>query len=127
MATIFEQLEAMRTVPENWDGYGGLPPRGDAIDEAATYFRRLSVAYPNLPAPYVTPTPDAGVLFAWDNGPHSLELHFDAEPKGIVVEFVYLNTVTDDSAAGKLPNATRRPEIPFPLKQMFSGISAGAA
>ncbi|HEY2785881.1 MAG TPA: hypothetical protein VGJ05_13005, partial [Fimbriiglobus sp.] len=125
--TIFEQLEAMRNVPENWDGYGGLSPRTDAIEEASIYYRKLTSAYPDLPLPYVTPTPDAGVLFSWDNGPHSLELHFDAKPAGIAVEFVYQNIETDDSAAGKLPGATRRAEIPFPLQQMFSGITAGAA
>ncbi len=34
MATMIEQLEAMRRLAENWDGYGAAAPRSDVIDLA---------------------------------------------------------------------------------------------
>lgn len=94
MATPFEQLEAMRSVPANWDGYDADPPRADSIDEAASFLRRRPRLYPEMVNPYVTPTRDGGTLFAWDFGPHSLEVHFDPTATGIEDSLVHLNTKT---------------------------------
>lgn len=123
MATAFEQLEAMRSVPANWDGYDADPPRPDSIDEAAAFLRRMSRAYPEMANPHVTPTRDGGTLFAWDFGPHSLEVHFDAKGTGVEVSFVYLNTDTNDTASGVLRDATPT-TIPFPLRQLVAGMTA---
>ena len=127
MATPLEQLDAMHHVPENWDGYGGLPPRPEAVREATAFLTLLAGAHPEMANPYVTPAPDGGVLFAWDKGPHSLEVHFDPVASGIEVGFVYLNTVTNDSASGVLRDVNRGTTIPFPLRQLVVGITADAA
>lgn len=126
MATPFQQLEAMRGVPANWDGYDADPPRGDAVDEAASFLSRISRHYPEMANPYVSPTRDGGALFAWDFGPHSLEVHFDPKESGIEVSFVYLNADTKDTASGVLRDATTS-AIPFPLRQLVVGMTAGAA
>lgn len=127
MATPFEQLDAMHQVPANWDGYGGTPPLPAAIREAVVFLHLLSTAFPEMAEPYVTPTPDGGVLFAWDKGVHSLEVHFDPAPTGIEVAFVYLNTATNDTASGVMRGADRATAIPFPFRQLVVGITAGAA
>ena len=36
MAKPLEQLEAMRNVTDNWDGYGGAAPRPELIDAASS-------------------------------------------------------------------------------------------
>lgn len=127
MATPLEQLDAMHNVPENWDGYGGLPPQPAAVNEAKAFLKVLAAAYPEMAEPYVTPTPDGGILFALDKGPHTLEIHFDPVPNGIEVGFVYLNTATNDSASGVLRDANRSTTIPFLLRQLMTGITADAA
>ena len=126
MATPFEQLEAMRSVAANWDGYDADPPQADAIDEAAAFLLRMARSHPEMANPYVTPTRDGGALFAWDFGPHSLEVHFDPAAVGIEVSFVYLNTETKDTASGVLRDAATT-TIAFPLRQLVIGMTAGGA
>ena len=77
MAKPLELLEAMRKVSDNWDGYGGAAPRPELIDAAIAFFRGLRGAH-GLSPPYVTPTRTGGVLFAWEQGPHQLEVEFRA-------------------------------------------------
>lgn len=89
MPTVVEQLEAMRSVPENWDGYGGAAPQSAAI-EAALRFLRPLLADGALPEPYVTPTPAGGVLLVWQQGPHQLEVAIRDGDRG---SFVYLDQV----------------------------------
>jgi hypothetical protein len=94
MASVLEQLELIRTkVNENWDGYGGLAPFPAAVDAATAFFRTVS-ADPELAKPHVSPTPNGGVQFDWDNGPHHLEVSFEPVSLNgpIGVEFLYDNS-----------------------------------
>src|SRR5437016_1074070 len=96
MATPIEQLEAMRGLSENWDGYGGAAPRAEAIDSAIRFLREWSPAHA-LPEPFVTPTRAGGALLAWEQGPHQFEVEFDAAEEA---SFVYLNRETGETATG---------------------------
>ena len=44
MATAIEQLEAMRRLGENWDGYGGASPRPEAIVLAQAFVGFIEAA-----------------------------------------------------------------------------------
>src|SRR6516225_4392523 len=97
VATPFEQLELLRRTPVNWDGYGADAPRSECIDAAARFLRD-NPDVRRLPAPYVMPTRVGGVLFAWHDGPHQLEIEIESQGRA---GFVYLNVETDDSAEGE--------------------------
>src|SRR5437868_3246794 len=62
---VLRQLEAMRQVPENWDGYHAAAPRLEMIDAASRFIQCLVERFPVV-KPYVTPTRVGGVLFAWE-------------------------------------------------------------
>lgn len=129
MATVLEQLELIRTnVTENWDGYGGLAPVPAAVDAAMAFYRSVSAA-PELAAPYVGPTPNGGVQFDWDNGPHHLEVAFEpATVNGpISVEFLYDNTQTGVVVEGQIRHLPGAEALPYPLRQIVSGFATVAA
>ncbi len=81
MATPIEQLEAMKSLPENWDGYGAATPIPEAI-ELAKDFVGLLESLPgseSIPTIFVSPGRDGGVLVEWDDASyeHELEINFD--------------------------------------------------
>jgi hypothetical protein len=96
MATAAEQLEAMRQLGDNWDGYGGAPPRLDLIDLAQGFVRLLSA----LPAAahvadgiYVSPTRTGGVLIEWEDPRKEHEVEFC--PDGSI-SFLHVNKSTQE-------------------------------
>ncbi|MBY0230386.1 MAG: hypothetical protein K2W96_13970 [Gemmataceae bacterium] len=120
MATVLEQLEAMRSVPENWDGYGAAAPRGDIIESAIEFWRSLQ-GRPALRDPYVTPTRIGGVLFDWEHGPHQLEVEFEGGSKAV---FVYLNRETDESATGSVILRREKPPASLAFDALLSAMPA---
>src|SRR5436190_9308524 len=116
LAQLEEQLEAMRNVSDNWDGYGGAAPRPELIDAAIAFFRGLRGAS-GLSPPYVTPTRTGGVLFAWEQGPHQLEVEVNSTVRG---EYLYLNRETGESATGTVV------QPPFTLTAIMSALPAVA-
>ena len=96
MATAFEQLEAMRRLEENWDGYGAAAPRPDVIDLAQAFVGLLEAAMrkglsPNGELLHVSPTRIGGVLLEWENGLMGHEVEFN--PDGSI-SFLHLNKNT---------------------------------
>jgi hypothetical protein len=96
MAAIIEQLEAMRQLGENWDGYGGAAPRPEVIDLAQDFVRLFQAAVrrgvaANGEALHVSPTRIGGVLIGWDDGrmEHEVELNPDGS-----IGFLHLNKQT---------------------------------
>ncbi len=98
MATAIEQLEAMRNLAENWDGYGGAAPGSQVIVLAQAFvglFKAiLELESPELAGPFVSPTRIGGVLIEWEDRlfQHEVELnpdgsvgflHFDKTTKQI--------------------------------------------
>ena len=106
MATVLEQLEAMRGVPDDWDGYGGAAPRHDVIAAAIDFWRLLQTR-PLLRDPFVTPTRIGGVLLEWEAAPHQLEVEFESPGKAV---FICLNRETDESATGPVLPHSRDPQ-----------------
>jgi len=102
MATPIEQLEAMQGLPENWDGYGGAPPRAEAIESAIRFLRESSVAR-TLPEPFVTPARAGGVLLAWEQGARQFEVEFCAAEDASIV---YLNQDTGETGKQTVDAAT---------------------
>ncbi len=93
---VFVQLEALRSVIENWDGYGGAAMRPEAIDAAGAFLRSLAqfeVGWKLLPETLAFPTRTGGVLLLWEREPHSLEVEIEVDRP---VTGAYLNTETDE-------------------------------
>ena len=120
MATPYEQLQAMRTLPENWDGYGADSPRGDILSAASEFLRVIQQA-PGYTDPYIVPTRIGGVLLAWEHGPHQLEVDFESPQKAA---FVYLNRETDESATGVLALSPVNHIPPFAFSAILSSMPA---
>jgi hypothetical protein len=118
MATSIDQLEAMRDLPENWDGYGGAAPRAEMIDAAIQFLRSLTGGEVR-PEPFVTPTRTGGVLLAWELGPHQLEVEFDTSDKG---SYVYLNQQTGETATGTVSPARMNGTPPFALRAIMAAL-----
>jgi hypothetical protein len=93
MATAIEQLEAMRRLAENWDGYGGAPPRLDVIDLAQAFVGLIEAAIrkghtPNAKVLHVSPTRIGGALIEWED--ELAEHEVECNPDGSV-SFLHLN------------------------------------
>lgn len=83
MATPLEQLDAMRNLQPNWDGYDADPPRPEVL-ELAKEFVGLLAAFrgaETLREVFVTPGRAGGVLIEWSDAraEHELEI----EPTGV--------------------------------------------
>jgi hypothetical protein len=81
MATASEQLQAMRSLKEDWDGYGAAPPQAEVIDLALAFVglveaMRRKVAPGDL---HVSPTRVGGVLIEWEEGPREHEVEIDPD------------------------------------------------
>ena len=120
MATPFEQLDLLRQTQANWDGYGADAPRPECVDAAARFLRD-NPDVRRLWAPYVTPTRVGGVLFAWHDGPHQLEIEIESPSRA---GFVYLNAETDDSTEGEFDLRRATAVTPTPLKAIIADLLA---
>ena len=65
---VIKRLEEMRTLEENWDSYGALPPEHGAIDRAIVFAREFFGV-----APHVSCTNDGKVVFE-GNGCNIIEI-----------------------------------------------------
>ena len=91
------QLNEVRALPANWDGYGSPVMSERAFQQACKLIFAVEVEY--LPTPHLGPESGGAVQFDWCNGRHALELHFLAD--GTVS---YLKTVNGDCEEdGELP------------------------
>ncbi len=93
MSTVIQQLDAMRGVGENWDGYHAAAPCAAAIDLALDFVRLIEAVRRGsraLPL-HVGPTPPGGVLIDWedDQKEHEIEI----SPDG-AIEFLHTNKTT---------------------------------
>jgi len=72
------RLDDLRSLPDNWDGYGASTPDAKVID-AVEIFCRRSISHPNT---VINPTCDGGIQLEWQNRGKYLEIEFspDDEP-----------------------------------------------
>src|SRR5207245_1860944 len=95
MATPIEQVEAMRRLGENWDGYGAAAPQANVIDLAQEFTGLIEAVLRNSAADpgvlHVSPTRVGGILIDWEDRSmqHEVELNPDSS-----IGFLHLNKTT---------------------------------
>ncbi len=94
MATLTEQLQAMRQLGENWDGYGGSAPRAEVIDLAQAFTALLQTVRPPRAGSTelnVSPNRVGGILIEWEDvlWQHEVEINPDGS-----MSFLHLNKTT---------------------------------
>ena len=96
MATAREQLEAMRHLTENWDGYQAAAPRGDFIDLAQEFVCFLEAPRNGSDSGrtiHVSPTRVGGILLEWEDPLREHEVEFC--PDGSI-SFLHVNKATQE-------------------------------
>jgi hypothetical protein len=94
MATLTEQLQAMRQLGDNWDGYGGAAPRAEVIDLAQAFTALLQTVPPPRAGSTelnVSPNRVGGILIEWEDvlWQHEVEINPDGS-----MSFLHLNKTT---------------------------------
>jgi hypothetical protein len=95
MATLIEQLDAMRGLAENWDGYGAASPQARIVDLAQEFVGLLEVVLPKSAIDpeglHVSPTRIGGVLIDWEDHlrQHEIEINPDRS-----IGFLHVNKTT---------------------------------
>ena len=83
MATPDTQLQAMRLLCENWDGYGAATPQAHVIELARELVALLEALLKKRAAApgvlHVSPTRTGGILIEWEDGAmqHEVEINPD--------------------------------------------------
>lgn len=83
MATADAQLQAMRQLEENWDGYGAAIPPAHVIELAREFVKLIETVLEKRPAAtdmlHVSPTRTGGVLVEWEDAElqHEVEINPD--------------------------------------------------
>ena len=122
MATVLDQLEAMRGVKEDWDGEGAAAPAQEIVTAAIGFWRNLQ-GREALPQPYVTPNRIGGVLFFWEFGPHQIEVEFLTPDKA---EFLHLDRDTDEAVTGTLSLEQPRSRPAFAFNAILSAMQVAS-
>ncbi len=83
-----EQLSRLSSLGANWDGEGGMVPRVDILNSAAGLVDEILRHAPAMAEPFIRPTPDGGVLLAWQKPGSGDDLEVEIETPGMA-SFVY--------------------------------------
>lgn len=103
MATLDDQLQAMRNLSENWDGYGAAPPQTHVIEMAREFVRLMEAEQRRCASgvnpPHVSPTRIGGGLVEWEDADaeHEVEINPDQS-----FAFLHLNRITGHTETRKL-------------------------
>jgi hypothetical protein len=125
MATPTEQLECMRRLEENWDGYGAAAPQAAIVDLAGE-FTRLIEAMLNISKTawnqiHVSPTRIGGILIEWEDArtQHEIELNPD-----LSVGFLHLNKANGNTVTRKFVPGVRAVVDPGFLRELSELLAA---
>ena len=93
MATLVEQLDAMRNLQANWDGYNADPPCPEVLDVAKEFVGLLAAFRPadSFRSIFVSPGRAGGVLIEWEDARSEHELGI--EPDG-TWSFLHIDRAT---------------------------------
>lgn len=81
------QLQNLAKLNSNWDGEGSPAPSEAVLNSAAGFVEAIIHHLPTVTEPYLRPTPDGGLLLAWQAADREgVEIEFQ---KPEVVTFVY--------------------------------------
>lgn len=75
ITSVVNRIDYLLTLPEGWDGEGGLPLNLDTAMTAISFL--LEKAQHETPAPQIIPTAQGGLQFEWHIGGSDLEITFD--------------------------------------------------
>jgi len=121
MSTAIEQLEAMRHLQENWDGYGAAVPRSNLLELAKEFAGLIeAVMKTSRAAPcllHVSPTRSGGVLIEWeaDDVEHEVELVPDGS-----ISFLHLNKQTGGIETRQFSPGPLPPGLVQELRQLLA-------
>ncbi len=82
MTHVWERLQELQRLPENWNGYGELPIALEAVAQSVAF---LSAIGPTVPIPDVMPMPDGGLQIEFSGS--GCELEVEVRPHGGVAAF----------------------------------------
>jgi hypothetical protein len=125
MATLIEQLEAMRLLNENWDGYGAAVPQGAILDLAQELTRLIQAILDKSGTEaselHVTPTRIGGVLIEWEerSAQHEVELNPDCS-----ISFLHFDKGTGQVSTQKFVPGTRTVVDPGFLRELRQLLAA---
>lgn len=100
MATPIEQLDLMRNLQPNWDGYNADSPNLEVLEVAKDFVRLLASLNPSNPFRdvFVSPGRAGGVLVEWTDQTYEHEVGI--EPDG-TWEFLHTNKTTGEMTERK--------------------------
>jgi hypothetical protein len=75
---VFDQLQAIADLPDNWDSYGAYRANEQILISARGLIQSLACV-DGISKPHVNPTPDGGVQFEWESGRQYFEVEVVAE------------------------------------------------
>lgn len=125
MAAIEAQLQAMRQLEENWDGYGAAPPPAYVIELARqfvnlieTLLKTRALAADTL---HVSPTRIGGILVEWEDAElqHEVEINPDQS-----FAFLHFNKVTGHTETRKLTPGANAVVHPGLLRELCELLPA---
>ena len=124
MATLDAQLEAMRHLAENWDGYSAAPPPAHVVELAHEFVQLVDMVLRKHGAASgtvcVSPTRIGGVLVEWEDADaeHEVEINPDRS-----LSFLRLNKTTGHIQTRTLAPASHtvvQPEFLHELCQLLA-------
>lgn len=99
MATPIEQLKAMRSLMENWDGYGAAVPSATVIDLAQEFVSLVEAMLKkdtsNACVLHVSPARNGGVLIEWEDRTRQHEVEISPDRS---IGFLHLDKTTGQAA-----------------------------
>ena len=124
MATPDDQLQAMRQLGENWDGYGAAAPQPHVIELAREFVRLIETVLITRtadPQPlHVGPTRTGGILVEWHDADSEHEVEINADQS---FGFLHRNKATGHIETTKLSpgaNAVVHPGLLHELCQLLA-------
>lgn len=121
MATSIEQLQAMRGLGENWDGYGAAVPSAAALDLAQEFVGLIEIIWEkstfNSCALHVSPTRNGGVLIEWED--QSMQHEVEISPDRSIA-FLHLDRATGQIETRKFSSGPLHPGLLQELRHLLA-------
>ena len=121
MSTPIEQLEAMRNLAENWDGYGAAVPSATALELAQAFVglveTLLKKSTSNPCRLHVSPTRNGGILVEWEDRfmQHEVEISPDRS-----IGFLHLDKTTGQIETRKFTAGPLHPGLLQELRYLLA-------
>lgn len=121
MATPIEQLQAMRSLEENWDGYGAAAPSATALDLAQELVSLVEMMLKKSTSSscvlQVSPTRNGGVLIEWEDRAkqHEVEITLDRS-----IGFLHHDKITGQIETRKFSAGSLHPGLLQELRHLLA-------